>query len=422
QTPLEKRDEGIFEIVNQLNRGTLLITSHEEREQVAELNLIAGKRAKASSAYASALTYLTAGAALLPEGAWERRHDLAFELELHRADCEICTGALQVAEEGLVTLARRAVGTVQQCAVARRRVDLYVMLGAGERAVVVALECLRHVGMDWPLHPTEVDARNEYDRFWSLLGGRAIEDAVDLPPMQDPEALATLDVLTSLIVPAMYIGNDLGALSYCRAANLNLERGNSEFAPYNYAAMGLLASARFGHRDQGYRLGKMACNLLERRRLNHFGGRTYFVFAALVPWTRPFGEGIAPARLAFQMAKEHGDPSFAVMGCRALISLLLACGHPLDQIEREAEQVLGFFLDRISSLLAFVRMLRGRTTTFGSLDDGTFAERSFEERMTGQPAHAILECFYWIRKLQARFLAGEYLSAVDAADKVETWY
>src|SRR5262245_35158857 len=42
--------------------------------------------------------------------------------------------------------------------------------------------------------------------------------------------------------------------------------------------------------------------------------------------------------------------------------------------------------------------------------------------MTGQPAHANLECFYWIRKLQARFLAGDYLSAVHAADKAETWY
>ena len=41
----------------------------EEREQLAELNLIAGKRAKASTAYASALNYLVAGAALLPEDA-----------------------------------------------------------------------------------------------------------------------------------------------------------------------------------------------------------------------------------------------------------------------------------------------------------------------------------------------------------------
>ena len=66
-TPAEKREEAVFEIVNQLNRGAALITSGDEREQLAELNLIAGERAKATTAYASALTYFAAGAALLPE-------------------------------------------------------------------------------------------------------------------------------------------------------------------------------------------------------------------------------------------------------------------------------------------------------------------------------------------------------------------
>jgi len=69
-TPPEKREEAIFEIVSQLNRGAALITARDEREQLAELNLIAGKRAKASTAYASALTYLAAGAALLVEDSW----------------------------------------------------------------------------------------------------------------------------------------------------------------------------------------------------------------------------------------------------------------------------------------------------------------------------------------------------------------
>ena len=76
-TPPEAIEESVFEIVSQLNRGAALITAAEEREQVAELNLIAGQRAKASTAYAAALTYLVAGAALLAEDGWERRHELS---------------------------------------------------------------------------------------------------------------------------------------------------------------------------------------------------------------------------------------------------------------------------------------------------------------------------------------------------------
>ena len=161
---------------------------------------------------------------------------------------------------------------------------------------------------------------------------------------------------------------------------------------------------------------------------NHFGGRTCFIFAVVIPWTRPLTEAIGPARRASQMAKEHGDPAFAAIASRGLNSIFLATGHPLDQVEREGEhglefvQRFGFFLDRLSAPLALVRMLRGRTTKFCCLDDGRFTERSFEERTTGHPALALLECYYWTRKLQARFFAGDYVSAIHAADKVETWY
>ena len=121
-TPPEKREEAIFEIVNQLNRGAALITAPEEREQLAELNLIAGKRAKLSTAYASALTYLVAGAALLAEDAWEHRHELIFALELERAECEFLTGALAEAEQRLAALSARAVTTVERASVACLRV------------------------------------------------------------------------------------------------------------------------------------------------------------------------------------------------------------------------------------------------------------------------------------------------------------
>src|SRR5437588_8061876 len=91
-TAPEALEEKIFEAVNQFDRGAAMIVTQEEREQVARLNLVAGKRAKAATAYASALQYFMAGRALLAENGWEECYRLTFELELGWAECAYLTG------------------------------------------------------------------------------------------------------------------------------------------------------------------------------------------------------------------------------------------------------------------------------------------------------------------------------------------
>src|SRR5260221_14353565 len=66
--------EKIFDIVNQLNLGATLISDQDEKDHVAELNLCAGRKAKTSTAYASACIYLSAGIALFWCTVWERRY------------------------------------------------------------------------------------------------------------------------------------------------------------------------------------------------------------------------------------------------------------------------------------------------------------------------------------------------------------
>jgi predicted ATPase len=111
-TPPGKLEEAIFEIVNQLNRASSLITAPEEREQLAEFNLLAAERALGSTAYASALSHITAGMALLADDCWQRRHELVFALELAHARCEFVTGAVAEAEERLRVLSDHAVTTL----------------------------------------------------------------------------------------------------------------------------------------------------------------------------------------------------------------------------------------------------------------------------------------------------------------------
>ena len=121
-------------------RGGRRDAGREERERVAELNLVAGKRAKGSTAYASALKYLATGGALLAEDIWDRRYELSFALELQRAECELLTGELSLAEDRLSMLSRCAGSLVDAAAVACVRVALYTTLDRSDRSIEVCLE------------------------------------------------------------------------------------------------------------------------------------------------------------------------------------------------------------------------------------------------------------------------------------------
>src|SRR5258708_25534689 len=104
-------EDAIFDIVNHLNRGAALILAQDERERVVTLNLMAGKRAKSSTAYASARNYLAQATVLLSSDAWIHRYAETFELYLLLSECESLAG--QFDESGAlceVLLGRAVVG------------------------------------------------------------------------------------------------------------------------------------------------------------------------------------------------------------------------------------------------------------------------------------------------------------------------
>jgi len=428
-TPSEKQEEAIFEIVNQLNRGVDLINSREEREHLAELNLIAGKRAQAASAHASGLSYFVAAAALLTDDCWQRRHELAFEVEINRAKCEYLTGQLAAAEVRLSSLSRRAGDMVEQAAVTCLRMEVLVALDQSSRAVDVAIDYLGHVGITWSPHPSEEEARREYQQVRSELGNRTTAELVALPLMTDRACLATMDVLTTLMVPALFTDPSLYYLAASRSVSLSLARGYSDGSCPQLECLGLAAATHFGDFEGGFRLGEVGYELVERRGLKRFQAKTYVLFgAALLPWGRHVRAGRDVLRFALQAANRSGDLTYAQFSYVSLTANLLAAGDPLPEVQGVAET--GFQLaqksstanivDMVSAQLAFVRTLRGLTQRFGLFNHEQFEESQTEARFAAARGQASTpECMYLIRKLQARFLAGDSKSALEARAKAE---
>jgi PAS domain S-box-containing protein len=350
-------------------------------------------------------------------------------LELQRAECEFLTGLFAAAEERLLMLSRRAEDLVDSAVVARLRTELYTALDQTDRAVAVSLEYLRSVGVHLPLRPTNDDVRQECERIWQQLGTRPIEALVDLPPMTDPTWRATLDVLTAVEEPAYFTHENLQYLVNARIVNLSLEHGNSDGSCLAYVQMGWLVGPRFSDHQAAFRFGKLGLELVEKRGLERFRTRVTQCFGYFInPWSRHVRTSLELLRRSFTTAQEAGDLKFAVYACDRLVTLLLAAGDPLGDVQREAENGLqfarsgkfGFVVDIITGQLRFIRTLRGLTPSLASFSDAEFDEERFEQHLKANPEPIFAACWYWIRKLQAFFYAGDYASALEAASKAKT--
>jgi PAS domain S-box-containing protein len=419
----DEHEETIFEIVGHLNRGSALITAQDELEQLAQFNLAAGLRAKASTAYGSALAYFSTGIKLLTDG-WRSQHALKFALEIHCAECEFLTGQIFAADERLSVLSDMAKATVELAEVACLHIDVCLFLNRNDRAVNVSLKYLKYVGIEWSAHPSDDQVRTEYDLINRLLGERKIPELIDLAPMEDEIALATVRALMTLLSPAFHTDENLACLTVCKAINISLVYGNSDASCVAYANLPRIAGPRFRNYEIGFQFGKLGCDLVERHGHERYEARTYLAFCLFVArWARPVRDCTPLLHRVFDAANRIGDPPFAAFACNILGSNLLFAGEPLRELQSEVERGLQYVKKVRFSLvtgflenqLALVRMFRGLTPVFGCLDGETFSEADTEKRLP--QTSRVLGAWYWVRKLQACFFAGDYQAAVHAACK-----
>ena len=296
------------------------------------------------------------------------------------------------------------------------------------RAVAVCLDYLRQVGIEWSPDPKVEVVRREYERIWSLLGSRTIEDLIDLPLIADPAYLATVNVLIKVLPPAMQIDENLASLMICRAVSFSLEHGNCDGSCVAYEWLARIAGRKFGDYKAGFRFGQLGYELVERRGLKCFEASTYHCFAIFaVPWMKHVRASRDLLRRAFEAANRNGDLMYAAYTCNNLNSDLLFAGEPLPEVQAEAEHGLAFaekarfglVIHDITAQLALIRMLRGLTAKFGCFDDAQVNEARIEHHLTNDRSLMAPACRYWIRKLQARCIAGDYATAVDAALKAQ---
>jgi PAS domain S-box-containing protein len=418
--------EHLFDVANQLNRGAAMLIYRDEKAQVATIDLRAGRKAKASGAFASGCVYLAAGIALLDERDWGSQYDLMFSLRLERAECEFLSGNFENSGELIEELLQRGASKVDQAAAYDLKVRLHTVKSENPQAVHSALTCLNLFGIDIPAHPTQEQVQAEYETVWRNLDGRPIENLIDLPLMTDPELQAATDMLSALLPPALFTDFNLYCLLVCRMVNISMKYGTNGACANAYGYCGHIFGPAFHRYREGFCFTKLAFDLAEKHSLIAYRAKTHFAMGTVAFWTQPIASAIELHRAAFRTATETGDLTYACYSiCQSVHGLLIRNDH-LDAVWRESEKSLDFarkarfhdMADAIVSQQRFIATMRGQTATLSTFSDPQFDETVFEAQLTDDRIPTMV-CLYWILKLKARFLSGDYAEALAAADKAK---
>ncbi|NET27539.1 AAA family ATPase [Okeania sp. SIO1I7] len=259
----------IFDVVNQLNQGSSLIAEQWEKDELAKLNLQAGKKAKAATAYETALEYLEISGKLLAENSWEKWYKLTLEVQVETLEALYLNSKWKQVEKTSTTILEKANNILDEVKVYELLILSNYAQFQPQKSIDNALKFLEQIGIkisqEFLSHSAiknRIEQQQKSLKF--LLKGKNIEDLANLPKMTDPYKLAAFSIMES-------VGNAMGTTNFSlqietvlTQLNICLKYNHPPGAAITYSLYGILLCTVIKDIDSGYRFGELSLKLLEK--------------------------------------------------------------------------------------------------------------------------------------------------------------
>ncbi len=410
-TPASDIEENVFDIVNQLNVGIEFIAQKAERYQLAKLNLIAGKKAKASNAYEAAVRYLNVGLELITsaqspvsiQSSWQTDYDLTLSLHVEAAEAEYLNTNFGRSQELADIVLQQATNILDKVKVYELQIQSYMSQGKLSQAIDTGLKALEILGFSLSKLPRE-----------GLAGIKLpqLEELENVPVMTDSYELATMRILSAVVSPVFMSKPELLPQIIFTMVDFSIKRGNSALGAIAYSWYGLLLIGILGNIDAGYHSGQLGLKLLEQFNAKELKCKVYVIFNSFVRhWKEHARETISPLIESVQSGLETGDLEYASYATVCICFDPFLMGEKLENLEQKQVQyfTLGQKLKQESAIVILAICgqiflnLRGICTNKYQLIGEKFNEE--EAFFTLQQTNSKMQIFYlYFAKLLLNFL------------------
>ncbi|MBD2207223.1 AAA family ATPase [Calothrix sp. FACHB-1219] len=332
----DARVERIFEIVNQLNYGTCLISEQTQRTELAQLNLTACRKAKNSTAYKAAREYATVGLSLLGENAWQQQYEMSLAYHELAAEVAMLSGEFEVMENLINTVIQQTHSLLEQVNVYRLRIQAKISHRQLIEALAIGIDLLQKLGVTINESPTPEYIQQSMQEISDLIGDRQVADFVNLPVMTDANKIAIAQITSSIMSAAYTSGSSLYPLLATFLVKLFLQYGNISISATNYACYSIVLCNVQQNIDLASQFGQLSLNVASKFDDKTTKSEVLFLLSSYILHRKSHLKKTLPLLSeSYTLGLEVGNLEYAGYSGQTFCRYSFWCGQPLATLERE---------------------------------------------------------------------------------------
>lgn len=430
QTQLE---DAIFDITSHFNAALDLVDDPEERMTLLELNMLAGRKAKASTAYEQALRNFEVAASLLPEDGWRTHAPIMLDVVREKADVSYLLGDFTRAETLLDEALTHTHDNFDRVEVYLQKLIQYNQLGKYNELMDIARDALAMFGVVLPQANDAATLKRCFDSlmrdYTELLGQRPIADLIAIPDVVDSEQDSVIRLIAILTDGAYIAVPTLFPHLVMEVVARSMRYGHNALSAVGFAWATVVIVQEHEDYRSAYELGKLAMLLVERFPNPRIQAQITFLYAVCaMHWFQPLSEQIEMYKRSYQYGIQNGNLVFAGYA-RTMIPKTVLAASTVDKALEENEVSVEFYEKRGSPFLMserfcnlFLKNLKGESPDPLSLSTPQIDEHAYLDlwrRPESLFGHGL--AYFLTSKLQLLFLFGKAAEAWRFAEEHADW-
>ncbi len=335
--PVEQQ-ERIFEIVNQWNLGAALLTDKKERAHLGDLNLKAGKKAMASTAYPQALQYFEKGIVVMDEAEWKNEYDFLSELTVNAAEAAYLSGEYEKVDKHVQSMIQHSRTLIDSVKVHEIEIKKLIALNKLIEAIKLGLEILNKLGIKLPANPGKFSVLKDLLQTGWLLRNKTADYFNNLPEMKEEKEKAAMRIMSEISSASYFAVPNLVPVLVFKMVKMTVKHGLSAKSPFSFAAYGYILSAHLKQISKGRKMGEIAIQLARKINAEAVMGSLLTTSNLFLDhWTKPLPDISNDLEKAFKLAIEYGDNEYASYAAHNFVYHSFISGMPLHTLSKKAE-------------------------------------------------------------------------------------